>query len=78
MTRAEILIVFLCFFGATFLVGPYDYENALITDAIRKDPPHMPPQIVFEPREKLLHLTHPIQCDMTITGKCYVRASSRK
>ena len=79
MTRAEILIVFLCFFGATFLVGPYDYEGALITDAIRKDPP-MPPQIVFESKGELNYMTYPVahkRCTATVNGKCYISKTDR-
>lgn len=75
MTRGEIIIVFFAILGATWLIGPSDYENALVTDAMRKDPPQI---VIFESKQELRRLTHPIQCDMTINGKCYVRKESRK
>ena len=75
MTRAEILIVFVLTLIATSFVGPMDYEDALVQDAIRKDPP----QIVFEPKGELNYLTQPVQryCTATVNGRCYVSSTDK-
>ena len=75
MTRAQIFLVGLVAFAASYLVGPMDYESALITDAIRKDPP----QIVFEPKGELNYLTQPVQryCTATVNGRCYVSSTDK-
>ena len=75
MTRTEIFLVGIVAFAASFLVGPSDYEDALIRDAIRKDPP----QAVFEPKGELNHLTYPVRrdCTATVNGKCYVSTTDK-
>lgn len=41
MSRAEIALVFVLALIASSVIAPGDYESALISDAIRKDPPQL-------------------------------------
>jgi len=79
MTRAEIFLVFAFAFIAATLIAPGDYEEALIHDAIRKDPPQMPPQVVFETKGELRYMTNPVRryCTATVNGKCYVSGTDK-
>jgi len=79
MTKAEIFLVFAFAFIAATLIAPGDYEEALIHDAIRKDPPQRPAQIVFEPKGALHYMTNPVKpyCTATVNGKCYVSSTDK-
>lgn len=77
MTKAEILIIVIAALAALIVIGPSDYEHALVQDAMRKDMPR--PSPVFEGKHEARVMTHPLSqpkdCDMTLNGRCYIRSS---